>query len=76
VADKTFFYIVFYCDCRHAVLHLFCSDGKNKKEITYVVPKQVIQTYAVLPSTPSGGIIKQVYANELPVKMQQVFLIL
>lgn len=70
---KLFFILYFIVIAGMLFYIFFVPTAKTKKEITYVVPKQVIQTYAVLPSTPSGGIIKQVYANELPVKMQQVF---
>lgn len=51
----------------------FAPSVKRKKEITYVIQNPVVQSHTFLPETPSSGIIKQVYANELPVKMQQVF---
>jgi hypothetical protein len=52
---------------------LFAPTVKRNKEITYVIPNPVVQTHTFLPESPSGGVVKQVYANELPVKMQQVF---
>ena len=44
-----------------------------RKQISYVIPTPVTQTHPYLPETPAGGIVKKVYANEIPVKMEQVF---
>lgn len=68
-------FIVFYLVVIAGMLLFifFAPSAKRKKEITYVIPNPVVQSHTFLPDTPSGGIVKQVYANEIPVKMQQVF---
>ncbi|MCL4353248.1 glycosyl hydrolase family 18 protein [Patescibacteria group bacterium] len=53
---------------------LFSSRIKQpQKVISYVIPSPNTQTKPFLPSIPTNGIIKQVYASTLPVNMQQVF---
>lgn len=68
------FVILYFIVIAGMLLFIFFAPSvKRKKEITYVIPNPVIQSSAILPKAPTGGVIKQVYANELPVKMQQVF---
>lgn len=68
-----FFLLYFLVIAGMLIFIFFAPTSKRKKEITYVVPTPVAESHPFLPETPSGGIKRQVYANELPVKMEKVF---
>lgn len=68
------FFILYFIVIAGMLFYIFFyPTAKKKSEITYVVPSPIIQNAISVPKVPVDEIIKQVYANELPVKMQQVF---
>lgn len=75
-ASHTKLYIALYVIAMIAMISfiIFFPIKHKSQTISYVIPTQVQKnTKPFLPQIPSGNIVRQVYANELPVKMQQVF---
>ncbi|HBB76248.1 MAG: Glycosyl hydrolase, family 18 [Candidatus Levybacteria bacterium GW2011_GWC1_40_19] len=73
--SHTLLFLVFYFIALAVMLAFifFVPTQKREKEIIYVIPKPVVQNDTPLPTSPSGGLVRKVYANELPVKMEKVF---
>lgn len=54
-------------------LIFFVFNTPKTKNISYIVSPPAIEDQKVLPSTPSGGIVRPVYAKDLPIQMERVF---